>query len=226
MKTRILLASLIVLACGALAPADPPANPTTALTVSVTAKGTDVKTILGDVFAQAHKNYVIQPETFFALHLTLEKVDFDEALMIISKLANLKIELQNGIYYVSRSTKLKTTIDAASTTTTQPVTIVKPTGTLPKTVLAKKLTTKFSKTDMREIFTEISKQTGVTIEFDKTVPAYKLDAFLINTSLKYALDQITEATGLSYRFTDNLSIQIFKPGTTTETENHVKVIQG
>ena len=43
-------------------------------------------------------------------------------------------------------------------------------------------------------------QAGIAIEVDPTVPGYKLDAYLINTSLKYALDQVTEAAGLKYRF--------------------------
>ncbi len=219
MKYRLLLASILLVACGALAPADPPAT-TVPITISVTAKGTDVKTILGDLFAQAHKNYVIQPETYFALHLTLDKVDFDEALMIIEKLANLKIELQNGIYYVGRAIKPKPTVDANHT-----LAPVKPAGTLPKTVLTKKLTTRSSKVDLRELFADISKQTGVVIEVEKSVPAYKLDAFLINTSLKYGLDEITQAAGLAYRFTDSLSIEIYKPAAPVES-NRVLVVPG
>lgn len=220
MKTRLLFVSLLVLACGALAQADPPTDSqVTPITVSIKAKGTDVKTVLGDLFTQAHKNYVIQPDTFFALHLALANVDFDEALMIVSKLANLKIELQNGIYYVSRI-KPKPSVDTATTTTPKVTVPPKLTGTLPKTVLAKKLTTRFAKTDMRQIFAEISKQTGVPIDFDKSVPAYKLDAILKNTSLRYALDQITEATGLAYRFTDTMSILIYKPA---PGDNQVRV---
>lgn len=214
---KALFASLLVLSCGALVPADPPVLQTP-ITVSVSAAGTDVKTVLGDLFKQAHKNYVIQPETYFALHLSLDKVDFDEALMIISQLANLKIDIQDGIYYISRGAK-KPAVEAATT----PPAPVKPHGTLPKTVLTKKITTRLSKATLNDVIAELGRQSGVTLEIDKSVPVLKLDAFLINTSLKYALDEITKAAGLDYKFTDNLTIQIYKPAAES---SHVGVING
>jgi hypothetical protein len=202
--------------------ADPPAT-TMPSSVSISATGTDVKLVLGQLFGQVHKNFVIEPNTYFALNLSLDKVDFDEALMIVLKIANLKSELQNGIYYISKAPAKKPTVDNSATTTPTTTVPAKPVGTLPKTVLTKKLTTRLAKIDIRELFTEITKQTGVTIEIDKSVPNYKLDAYLINTSLKYALDQITTAAGLEYKFTDTLSIQIIKPA---EETSRVSIVTG
>jgi hypothetical protein len=61
------------------------------------------------------------------------------------------------------------------------------------------------------VFAELSKQTGVKIEVDPSVPAYKLDAFLIRTSLRYALDQVGAAAKLLYKFTDTNTILIYRP---------------
>lgn len=225
MKTRLLLVSMIALMSTGSVFADPPAA-TTPSSVSIAANGTDVKLVLGQLFGQVHKNFVIEPNTYFALNLSLDKIDFDEALMIVLKIANLKSELQNGIYYISKAPAKKPTVDSSATNTPTTTIPTKPMGTLPKTVLTKKLTTRLAKIDIRELFTEITKQTGVTIEIDKSVPNYKLDAYLINTSLKYALDQITTAAGLEYRFTDTLSIQIIKAAAPAEETSRVSIVTG
>lgn len=79
---------------------------------------------------------------------------------------------------------------------------------LDKSVLAKRITTRLEKVEIRALAAELTKQTGVQIEVDSAVPAYRLDAFLLKTSLKYALDRITKAARLNYTFTDRNSILI------------------
>lgn len=74
--------------------------------------------------------------------------------------------------------------------------------------LQKRLTTRLAMADIKDVFNEFAKQTGYTIELDPKVPAYKLDAYLIDTSLKYALDVVTEATKLEYVLTDKGTIRI------------------
>lgn len=172
----------------------------TPVMVSITAKATDVRAILADLFAQAKQNYVLQQGIQAAFFLTLDKVEFEEALNIICSQAKLQYEVQNGIYFI---TKAKPVVIA-------PVVPVAK-GTLDKSVLATRLTTKFTKTDIRVVFAEFSKQTEVKIEVDKAVPNFKLDTTLKHTTLRYALDKVTEATGLKYKFTENLSILIYKP---------------
>lgn len=81
-------------------------------------------------------------------------------------------------------------------------------GKLTGQELQKRLTTRFSVTDIRKVFAEFAKQTGIKIVVDESVPAYKLDAFLIDTSLKYALDVITDAAKLDYTLTEDKSVRI------------------
>ncbi|HMS55847.1 MAG TPA: hypothetical protein PKA27_10635 [Fimbriimonadaceae bacterium] len=180
-------------------------------TVSVNSKGDDVRSVLHGLFEQAKKNYVLEPGVRFVLYLSLKDVDLEEALGLICAQANLSYEIQNGIYFVNRVKAVE-----QKPAVKQPA---KPKGKLPETVLNSKVTTRLAKTDLRAVFSELGKQSKITIEVAADVPGYKLDAFLIDTSLRYALDNITKATGLVYVFTDNQTIAIKKP----ENPNRVNV---
>lgn len=170
--------------------------------VTISSKGTDVRTVLFDLFSQAKKNFVLEPNARFVLYLALAGVPFDEALEIVCHSANLKYEIVNDIYYISKE-------DPASNAKPAPVAApVKSLGKLSDADLQKSVTTRLSKADIRDVFAEFSTQTGVTIEVDKKVPGYKVDAFLVKTSLKYALDVVTKAAGLTYTRTDNKSLKI------------------
>ncbi len=168
--------------------------------VKVNAKGEDVRSVLHELFGQAKKNYVLDPGVRYALYLSLTDVEFEEALQLVCKMASLKYEQQNGIFFVSKIPSKPVVKE------TPKVEAPKPKGKLPTTVLTKSVTTRFDKVDLRFLFAEISKQTGVAIEIDKAIPAYKLDAYLAKTSLKFALDTICDAANLKYTFTDNLTI--------------------
>ncbi|MBX3118143.1 MAG: hypothetical protein KF784_03695 [Fimbriimonadaceae bacterium] len=193
--------------------------------ISISSKGSDVRGVLHDLFTQSGKNYVLEPNTHFALYLNLKDIEFEEALQIVCKLSNLDYDIQNGIFYVNK-VKAKAQ-PKQEPTPQQPVQTAAPKGTLNVNVLNKLLTTRFQKTDLRAIIADISKQTGVTLEVSADVPAYKMDAFLINTSLKYALDTICEATKLSYKLTNNLSILIERAEpVTAQNQNRVAVIGG
>ena len=183
--------------------------PTPADQVSVSAKGSDVRTVLCDLFGQAKKSFVVAPDIHFALYLALDKIDFDEALLVVCHTARLKLEIQNGIYYITKMPASKTTTTVDTVDPKPQKRTVTPVGPLPKSVLRHHVTTKLTKADIRGVFAELSKQSEVPIEVDKAVPAYKLTAFLKDTSLKYALDHVTKAANLQYRFTDNGTILIF-----------------
>lgn len=170
-------------------------------TVNVSAKGTDVRSVLHDLFGQAKKNYVLEPGIRYVLYLSLTDVEFEEALQLVCKNAGLKYDLQNGIYFVSTKQAI-----SKSDKTEAKATPAKPKGKLPESVLSRTVDTRFDKVEIRKLFADISKQSGVTIEIDKSVPNYKLDAYLIKTSLKFALTSICEAARLKFTFTDNLSI--------------------
>ncbi len=197
-----LLAAITMFAVPLTALAQETGSQQTLPTVSVDAKGDDVRSVLHDLFGQAKKNYVLDPGVRFALYLSLNEIEFEEALHLICKNASLTYEIQNGIYFVKRA--------PAPQLKPEPKPEEKPKGKLPETVLAKPVTTKLEKTDLRALFAELGKQAEVSFEIDPAVPAYKLDAFLTKLSLKSALTQICEATKLEYVLTDRLTILIRK----------------
>lgn len=201
--------------------------------VTVKAKGDDVRSVLASIFEQAKKQYVLPVNFRFALFLSLEDADFEKALNIVCKQTGLEAMEEEGIYHVRVAPKkpaepVKTEPkiepkDEKKEPETKPVPApVKPEpapvkkGILSPHVLARKLTTRLNKAEIRDVFAAMSEQTKVPIEVEADVPTYKLDAFLIKTSLKYALDKITTATNLEYRFTDRGTIVILRKAEPTE----------
>ena len=188
--------------------------------ITVRAKGLDVRSVLYDLFEQTGHNFIIDDGVRHVLYLNLAEVDFSEALHVILKHADLGYEVKDEIYYIGKGrSKAFKTVEAK--TTPKPVetghgtTPPKPLpqnppaqGKLDPSNLQKRLTTRMAMADIREVFKEFAKQAGVTIEVDPAVPYYKIDAFLLDTSLKYALDVVTEATKLEYTLTDKKTILI------------------
>lgn len=206
LKLSPILASLAI-SSAAFAQEPGPVQAAPAGKVSISSKGADVRSVLHDLFSQTGKSYVLEPNVRFVLYLNLKEVAFDEAFEIVCQLAELESEIQNGICFITKKRQAPKSTGPAPTQTTAPKTAT-PKGPLPKTVLNKRLTTRFSKVDIRALLSEIARQTGVTFEIAPQVPAYKVDAFLIDTSLKFALDTIGQAAGLEYVFTNNASIRI------------------
>lgn len=216
MKTVTILLTFVVLAAFAQSIGQSPVATSDKGSVSIQAKGDDVRSVLHDLFTQAKKSYVLEPGVRFVLYLSLQDVEFHEALQIVLRNAGLGVEVQNGIYYIGKpkATPAPEPKAVKSQTATFQQGDGSPKGKLPETVLNKRVTTRLSKVDIRELFANLSQQASVALEVDPSVPAYKLDAFLLNTSLKYALDQITKAAGLTYAFTDRKSILVsIAPGT-------------
>jgi hypothetical protein len=216
MNRLIAILSLTLLTALAV-PADPPAA--APQTVSISSKGTDVRAVLHDVFTQTNHNYVLEPNVRFVLYLSVKDVDFEEALQIVCKLANLDYELQNGIYYVGPKKK-QTAPKADPKPEVKPEAPVKkaPTGTLPAGVLQRRVITKLPKTDFKSVVAELTRQTGVPIELEPAIEKWKLDAYFNGSSLKYVLDSLAEAGGLEYKFTDHLSILIGRPAAKVEKD--------
>jgi type II secretory pathway component GspD/PulD (secretin) len=202
---RILPTLIVILGaitCQAQNASPAPAKSSNIETVSVSAKGLDVRSVLSDLFTQAKKSFVIEPNTHFALYLSLNDMEFEEALNLILKTASLKYQVQNGIYFITKD-------KGASAQFPQPVT-EKSNGKLAPITLRKKLTIAFHKADIRTVFSELTGQTGVMIEVDAKVPNYKVDAVMKDVTLKYALQNICRPAGLTYRFTENLSLSIIQ----------------
>jgi hypothetical protein len=198
-------------------------GPATQVKVTVAARGHDVRQVLTDVFQQAKKSCVIQRNIQGSLYLSLENTPFDQALEIICKQSGLTYEIKDGIYYVSSvppavpaAIRLKPVVMGAKIVR-KPVQV--PTGKLPASVLNHIVNTRLIKAPIRVVLQALGDQAGVKIELDPQVPAYRLDAFLIKTSLRYALDQVTTAANLTYRFTDHQTILV------TPMESRVSLIQ-
>ncbi len=210
MRTILAMALALALPWAAWAQtADPTPTPESTVsiaadtgTVTLTAKGTDVRDVLFDLFDQTKKNFVLEPNVRFVLYLSLQGIEFEEALDIVCEQASLKYEVDNGIYYVSRRAA-----PAAGAKTGPEVAVHRPVR-VTETDLQKRLTTRLKKADLRAVFAEFAKQTGVAIEVSPRVPRYKLDAFLNDTSLRYALDVTTRAAKLTWTPTDSRSILI------------------
>jgi type II secretory pathway component GspD/PulD (secretin) len=236
----ILMLSLFVV--GLAANSHSSQDPTGAATkqISISSKGEDVRGVLHDLFKQVNRNFVLQPGIHHALFLNLSEVPFDEALGIVCQLTKLEFEIQNDIYYISRSKPSTAsfhspdsqgdlrTVAAKGIEGIPVVPKVPNSGKLSDAVLKKAVSTKLAKTDIRVVLAHLSAQTSVAIEIDPSIPAYKIDAFLANTSLKFSLDQITKAAGLKYRFTNNLSIQVYRemPAARAPVQNRVTLITG
>jgi type II secretory pathway component GspD/PulD (secretin) len=171
--------------------------------VTISARGHDVRQVLADLFQQAKKSCVIERNISATLYLSLIDTPFDKALLIVCQQANLIADFKDGVYYIHRPVIRAKAKETPATVAPAPLP-----QKLPTTVLARHLTTRFRKTPLREVIEAFAEQTSVKLELDPQVPAYKLDAFLINTSLKYALDQVTKAAGLVYKFTDHGTIMI------------------
>lgn len=174
--------------------------------VSISSKGKDVRDVLTDLFNQSKKNFVVEGVPRTELFLALSNIEFEESLQIICRVANLNYELQNGIYYIYKIGAVRNSMPGVNNATTPQ----KQVGRLSDAVLKKKFTTRFNKTDFKEVVKAISKQTDVSLEIDASVPSRMVDAFLIDTTLKQGLDMLTNALGLEYKFTENMSILIFK----------------
>jgi type II secretory pathway component GspD/PulD (secretin) len=191
--------------------------------VTISSKGEDVRSVLHDLFQQAGYSFILEPNVRFVLYLSLNEMEFEEALQLVCKTASLKFEIQNGVYFVGPAPRRAATnppsgsAEAKEASAPPQSQIQAPgkagtkQGKLPETVLSRKLTTRLEKVPLRDLFAEVSEKTGVLIEIAPGVPAYKLDAILTNVSLKYLLDNVTKATKLNYRFTENYSIEIFRP---------------
>lgn len=204
MKHVLFLSCLFAAVCMA---SEPPTAVTTESTgkVTISSRGQDVREVLHDLFKQARRDFVIEDAQRVNLFLALNDADFDEALAIVCNLGGLRYEIQNGICFIRRAPTKSVTADAPKPADPS----ARPKGTLPATALQKRVTTRLSKTALRDVLNEFARQTGIMIELDPSVPAYKLDAVLVDMSLQSALERVTKAANLGYRLTDRMSILVF-----------------
>ena len=177
--------------------------------VTISSRGSDVRNVLFDLFSQTKHNFVLEPNIYFVLYLSLAGVEFQETLDIVCNLAGLDYQIDNGIYYVGKKKPGASLLPKVEPEGNKPIAVQKK-GKLTEGELAKKLTTRFTKTLLTDVFKSMSDQTKVQILVDEDVPLYKVDAYLIDTSLQYALEVLMRSTGLKYTLTDDKQVRISK----------------
>lgn len=210
----------VALTCGAVAQ-----------TIQIKSNGDDLRKVIASVFEQSKQQYVLETNIHQYLYMSLDAITFEKAVEILSNVADLKFEKKQGIWYINRrikmfipsmnaqktastkgteskgsetkSTKTKQSTAAQGFATPEPK---KTTSTME---LNQKLSTRLTKTDIRDVFDEFSKQTKVEIVVDASVPHYKIDAFMFNTSLKFALERVCKAAGLKFTISGKI-VQVSK----------------
>lgn len=180
--------------------------------ITTTAKGIDARVVLYDIFKQSQKNFVTEVGMNYPLYLNLCNVPFDEAIALICKMIGVSHRVENNVYIF-----FKPKAGTPATPATYPI-LTMPGTPAPKPLdpktLDKKLTIRMELQELKTVVAEIGKQTGTTIELGPEVRKLKLNAYLINTSLRFALNSITQSAGLIYTLTDKGTILISDPEAT------------
>jgi type II secretory pathway component GspD/PulD (secretin) len=178
------------------------------MTVRVKAKGDDLRVVLASIFEQTGQQYVVQTSARQGLYLSLDGVTLEYAIEVIAEVTDLEFEKKAGVWYV-RTKKPVARTQAQNFAPNAPIASPALPNFDPST-LEKKVSTKLTKTSIKDVFSAFAKQTGITITIDKGVPLYKIDAFMYNTSLKFALERICKAAGLKYDLLPGKTVRISK----------------
>lgn len=189
------------------------------LKVTVTSNGDDVRKVLFQMFRQADKNFIVETGLYFSLTLNLSNVPFETALGFICKNAGMAYRIENDVYVFHKPEKQPLKAQETQTVSGQaaaPQQSHSP-KTLDPSVLNKTINTRLEMADIRDVFREFTKQTGVPIEVDKRVKSLKVNAYMVDTSLRFALNSITQTAKLMYTFTDRGTILVSDPRMPAET---------
>jgi len=197
--------------------------------ISLDARGEDVREVLATLFAQTKKPYALDAAIKGKLYVKIDALPYEKALTIVLTQAGLFAKDRDGVVMVTTTPAasaikpvvkptekpIEKTAEKAKPTETKPA-LTKPAETKPaetkpaETKLAeitnatygRKVTTRLTKATLVDVFKAFGDQAEVTIEVDPSVPAYRVDAFFVKTSLKYALNRVCKAAGLKYTATD------------------------
>ncbi len=165
-----------------------------ATTVSLDARGQDIRETLASLFGQAHKPFALDANIRGTLYMRFNGLPYDQALEIVTQQAGLVVQDKNGVVLVSLANPPK-----PEATLPKPETAAASKRPSPATILARRVTTNLSRAPLATVFASFGKQADVGISLDK-VPAYRVDATFKSVPLRSALDQVCNATGLKYGF--------------------------
>lgn len=71
-------------------------------TVKVKSRGEDIRTVIDSIFEQAGKQYVLETNFHQSLYMNISGVSFQNAIDIISKIADMEFEEKQGIWYIHK----------------------------------------------------------------------------------------------------------------------------
>lgn len=169
-------------------------------TVSLDARGQDVREVLATLFVQARRPYALDASIKGSLYIKVDGMAYDKALALVLGQSKLSAREQDGVTIVSAAPAPAPKILPAR----RPV--AAPSG---EEVLARKVTTRLTKAPLATVFASLGKQAGTAIVVDPSVPAYRIDAHFSNLSLRDALHRVCEAAGLEIQSTDG-RIRIYR----------------
>lgn len=189
---RILLIALIALCVWTNALTQGENQPPTPGTVSVDARGDDVRNVLYDLFKQQGASFVVQTGVFYTLYLSLDNVAFEVALKHICHIAGLEYEMEDGIYvFKAGAPKPPGQNRHTQATPIEPIPI-------DPSALQKTLTLRLAENDIRTVMRAITAKTDVPIEVAEDVPSFKVNAYFTGVTIREALNTITKAAGLKW----------------------------
>jgi type II secretory pathway component GspD/PulD (secretin) len=213
MKT--LLAAVLLLPGLAFGQASTPATTQASapVKVSLDARGEDIREVLATLFAQAKKPYALDAAIKGKLYVKLDAMPYEKALAVVLAQSGLVAKNREGVVMISPA-KAPTAPAVKPTAPVKTPVAPKVAEAKPlaeKVALGRRVTTRLTRAPLADVFASFDKQTKVKIEMDTSVPAYRVDAFFVGSSLRYAMDQICKAAGLRYEFADN-KIVVYGPG--------------
>jgi type II secretory pathway component GspD/PulD (secretin) len=203
---RILLITFALLGATGTAPAQAGSEEGKPATVSVDARGDDVRNVLYDLFKQQGASFVVQTGVFYNLYLNLESVPFEVALKHICRIAGLAYEIQDGIYVF----KVSAPKPSAVTPPTSPAAIQQ--APIDPSALEKTLTLRLAENDIRTVMRAITAKTEVPILVADDVPSLKVNAYFTGVTVREALNTITKAAGLKWAVTEAGRLIVSKTG--------------
>jgi type II secretory pathway component GspD/PulD (secretin) len=177
--------------------------------VSLKARGADVRQVLFDLFDQAGESFMLDPGIKMDLFLSLQDVEFEEALALIMKTARLESVRQNGITVIRLAPSAEPRPEPAAPVTEAekpaepaPVEPPKPKPSFyqltDKDLEKPRITLVQRGMPLREVFKEFTRQTQIEIDIMGDVPNYLVDVNIQNKTLLQAMMDLCKAANLKF----------------------------
>ncbi|HLO96980.1 MAG TPA: hypothetical protein VK171_00180, partial [Fimbriimonas sp.] len=172
--------------------------------------------------------YVLESNFKQQLYMNLDGVQFSKAIDIIGRIAELKFEQRQGIWFVSKRTKGSTPAPAEAlpklvvnkppvspkSTTISKGTVAQgfapATKQPPKVDMSQKVTLKMRRVEIKEVFEELGRQSKLKFDVDPSVPIFRLDVSFFAMPASSILDKICKAAKLKMSVQSDRSILISK----------------